>query len=73
MLTNILCNRSLKDLTQYPIFPWIITNYNITPLNPNNNEKLTKEKLINNHQRNFSIPMGLMEINQASRSRKQNL
>ena len=72
MLTNILGNRSLNDLSQYPIFPWILTNYNIIPLNQENNEKLTKEELITNHQRNLSIPMGLMEINENSKSRKKN-
>ena len=70
MLTNILGNRTLNDLNQYPIFPWILTNYNITPLNINNNEKLTKKDLINNHQRDFSLPMGLMEITERSKKRK---
>ena len=32
-LLNIYANRSLKDLTQYPVFPWILNDYKI------NNEK----------------------------------
>ena len=72
MLTNILGNRSLNDLNHYPIFPWILTNYSITPLNINNNEKLTKKDLINNHQRDFSLPMGFMEITEKSKKRKKN-
>lgn len=27
MLVNILAGRSLQDITQYPVFPWIITDY----------------------------------------------
>ena len=30
MLSNILSNRSLNDLGQYPVFPWLITYYDIT-------------------------------------------
>ena len=28
MRINLLGNRSFKDINQYPIFPWIINNYN---------------------------------------------
>ena len=27
MLINIYANRSLNDINQSPVFPWIITNY----------------------------------------------
>ena len=27
MWLNIFSGRSFNDLTQYPVFPWIITNY----------------------------------------------
>ena len=32
---NFLCNRSFNDLTQYPIFPWIISDYKNSRLNLN--------------------------------------
>ena len=72
MLSNILGNRSLNDLTQYPIFPWIITNFDITPLKPSKEEKLTKEKIINNYIRDFSLPIGLMELTERGKIRKEN-
>ena len=45
-LLNIYGNRSLKDITQYPIFPWIINDYSIT--NDKNNVQL----------RHLSLPIG---------------
>ena len=27
LMINILANRSFNDLSQYPIFPWIISDY----------------------------------------------
>jgi len=32
---NFICNRSFNDLTQYPVFPWVIADYK--------NEKLELE------------------------------
>ena len=62
MFCNIYANRSLNDINQYPVFPWIITDYidkNISPENPN---------LI----RPFELPMGMMNINKDSQARKDN-
>ena len=27
MIANILSGRSLQDISQYPVFPWILNNY----------------------------------------------
>lgn len=27
MFVNVLAGRSLQDITQYPVFPWILTDY----------------------------------------------
>ena len=70
MLSNILSNRSLNDMGQYPIFPWLITNYQVTKNHINNNIK--KENLINDYKRDLSIPIGLSTINERSKIRKKN-
>ena len=70
MLSNILSNRSLNDLGQYPVFPWLIKYYNITE------STLEKKNLINtlitDHKRDLSIPIGLNEINEKGKKRKEN-
>jgi len=35
MFLNILANRSYKDVMQYPVMPWILTNYSADSINPN--------------------------------------
>jgi hypothetical protein len=45
MYLNLLADRSFNDLSQYPVFPWILTNYESEELdlkNPNNFRDLTK-------------------------------
>ena len=59
MFFNILGNRSFSDINQYPVFPWILTNYN--------DEKLNLEKDI----RDLSSPMGMLEIFEESKIRKE--
>ena len=60
MRLNLIGNRSFIDLTQYPIFPWIITNYS--------NEQIDNlEKEI----RKLNIPMGMIDINEESKERKE--
>ena len=49
----------LIDLTQYPVFPWIISNYNTNKLEEGNNF------------RNISLPIGMMEYNDKSILRKE--
>ena len=50
MWLNIYSGRSFNDLTQYPVFPWIISNYTTNELD---NE---------NDYRNMALPIGMMEL-----------
>ena len=59
MWLNIFSGRSFDDLTQYPVFPWILTNYETDDIN--------EETDI----RNLSLPMGMLEINDKSEARKE--
>lgn len=52
MWLNILANRSYSDLSQYPIFPWIIDNYK--------SEKI----ILPDDLRSFHLPMGMMELDE---------
>ena len=58
MWLNIFAGRSFNDLTQYPVFPWIITNYQT-------------EKLTENDFRNLSIPVGMFDFNEKAEMRKE--
>ena len=61
MLLNILANRSFLDLTQYPIFPWIIFSKDIyrnlkLPMGQNNFENISNNRMeIFNHNYKDSI------------------
>ena len=59
MWINIYGNRSFSDLSQYPVFPWIITNYG------DNAVVLPKD------MRDFTLPMGMMTLNSAGENRKE--
>lgn len=59
MWLNIYGGRSFNDLTQYPVFPWIITNYK------------TDSLIQKNDYRNLGIPMGMMDINDKAILRKE--
>jgi len=58
MKLNLFSGRSFHDLNQYPIFPWLIANYS--------NDTLSEKNL-----RNLSIPMGMMELDEKGKKRKQ--
>ena len=62
MLINIYANRSLNDVNQYPVFPWIITNYSENDYNVLLNDK--------NIIRPFGTPMGMMDITEGAETRK---
>jgi len=64
MISNIYYNRSLNDVNQYPVFPWIITNYT----DENYNSLLNDKNLI----RPFGVPMGMMNITEGAENRKNN-
>ena len=61
MWLNIYSGRSFNDLTQYPVIPWMISNYEL------------KQIQYKNHHRDLSIPMGMIEIdnNDKSLTRKE--
>ena len=76
MWANIFGSRSYRDLTQYPVFPWIITNYvqdkRILKLKVEieKNEEFIIKQLFDKYIRDLNIPMGMMEINDKSIRRK---
>ena len=57
MWINFYSGRSYKDLGQYPIFPWIVTKYDIENLTVKD-----KRRKIDNIIRNLQIPMGMTLI-----------
>ena len=61
MWLNIYSGRSFNDLTQYPVFPWIITNYS----------EESKEISIKNDLRNLNIPMGMFALCEKGELRKE--
>ena len=63
MWLNIFSNRSYNDLSQYPVFPWILKNYT----DPLQFEQNTDENIY----RELSCPMGMLEISQESIKRKE--
>ena len=68
MMINLYANRSYNDLNQYPVFPWIITDYSSQKLNLlENNENNKDNKLI----RPFDTPMAMLEITDKSKERKE--
>ena len=50
MWLNIYSGRSFNDLTQYPIIPWIISNYEVEQLH------------YKGDHRDLSLPMGMIEL-----------
>ena len=61
MMINLYSNRTYNDLNQYPVFPWIITDYS--------SSKLKEE---NNLIRPFDTPMGMLDITEKAKERKEN-
>ena len=68
---NILSNRSFNDLTQYPVFPWILTEYNdfACPIeknekeNKNENENSINDSEINEKQNSYILNKYYENIN----------
>ena len=56
MWLNIYGNRSFNDLSQYPVFPWVVKNYH---------DPFRKEL------RDMSLPMGMMALDEKSEQRKE--
>ena len=62
MWINVYGNRSYRDISQYPVFPWIIIDYKTE----------TFEDIINkNNIRNFTLPIGLIALNEKGKSRQE--
>ena len=61
MWLNIYAGRSFNDLTQYPVFPWLITNYS----------EESQEVSIKDNLRPLNIPMGMMNLDEKSNIRKE--
>ena len=62
MWINIYGNRSFRDISQYPVFPWLLTNY----------EYNTYEELAQNPEiRDFNLPMGMLCIDKKSKKRQK--
>ena len=98
MWMNFYGNRSYNDISQYPVFPWILSDYNdplkIEPeyfetslnnveiykndysrsrISPNislDNEKKKKKVEEEYSYRDLKLPMGMLEINEESKKRK---
>ena len=62
MLINIYANRSFNDVNQYPVFPWILTDYESDKLP----ENISKDIL-----RPLDKPMGMLTINKDSAQRME--
>ena len=84
---NIYANRSYNDINQYPVFPWIITDYTSKVLpnfdNSNANKNANQTNTANNNNtpnpsenrpliRPFSTPMGMIDITEEAKERKEN-
>ena len=57
MWLNIYSGRSFNDLNQYPVFPWIISNYST--------DNISKDNF-----RDLSQPIGMIDLNEKSINRK---
>ena len=56
---NLYANRSFNDINQYPVFPWILLDYQ--------SDNLPKTQIL----RPFGTPMGMLCFDKASAERKQ--
>ena len=84
MWLNIYGNRSFNDLSQYPVFPWLITDYEDRTIdefisednkmdNKAKNEKDFSENVNSKKDkyRDLSVPMGMLTITEDSEIRKK--
>ena len=65
MWLNIYGNRSFNDISQYPVFPWVLSSYK-DPLKHEKNEKDEEYNL-----RDMSLPMGMMALDEKGEQRKE--
>ena len=57
---NIYSNRSYNNISQYPVFPWVLTNYEDPIKNDSNN--------YNYHD--LSLSIGIIELNEESEKKE---
>ena len=72
---NIFASRSYHDINQYPVFPWIITDYTneeIPDLSLDSNTELTNVSDYIPKIRPFGTPMGMLGLNEGSKERRDN-
>ena len=62
MWLNIYGNRSFNDISQYPVFPWVLNDYK----DPLKNEIDKSYNL-----RDMSLPMGMMALDEKGEQRKE--
>ena len=65
MWLNIYGNRSFNDISQYPVFPWVLDNYQ-DPLKNDHKDSDQKYSL-----RDMSLPMGMIAIDEKGEQRKE--
>ena len=65
MWMNIYGNRSFNDISQYPVFPWILNDFK-DPLKKELNEEEQKYDI-----RDMTLPMGMMTLNDQAEARKE--
>ena len=62
MWINIYGNRSFRDISQFPVLPWIIDDYKT---------KSFEEIIKNDCIRNFKVPMGMMILDEKGKERAE--
>ena len=62
MWINIYGNRSFRDSSQYPVFPWLLLNHEFNTFD---------DSLKNFEYRNFNYPMGLLSIDEKGKKRQE--
>ena len=63
MWLNLYGNRSFNDISQYPVFPWILNSYQDPLKNDFSEDKY--------NLRDMSLPMGMMAIEEKGEQRKE--
>lgn len=53
---NMYAGRSFNDLSQYPVFPWVIADYRCEELNLNTRDEAEQKRIF----RDLSLPIGAM-------------
>ena len=66
MWLNFYSDRSYHDITQYPVLPWILSNYNSENINENIFSEINNENRISSNDdlfRDLNLPLGMIVIN----------